>query len=130
MVPCCAGLRLQSVHQLLMQQAAIPPLFHLGILEPLKKRTSPTSGRIITLTAHAGALPAAKSAGTSQSLLALPARAATWGTKHAAQAAVLAACGEILPLPCSPALQLIAFLRCAVSMPAVGKTVHTVFNMV
>ena len=83
MVPCCAGLRLQSVRQLLMQQAAIPPLFHLGSVEPPEKRTSPTSGRIVNLTAHAGALPAAGSAGTSQSLLALPARAATWGAMQA-----------------------------------------------
>jgi hypothetical protein len=78
MVPCCAGLRLQSVRRLLMQQAAIPPLFHLGIIEPPEKRSSPTSGRIITLTAHAEGLPAAKSVGASQSLPACPASVGTF----------------------------------------------------
>lgn len=80
-----------------MQQAAIPPLLRIGRVEPPEKRTSPPGGRVINLTAHAGALPAADSAGTARSLQALPARAAAWGAAHAAQAAVLAAGGEISP---------------------------------
>ena len=109
---------MQSVRQVLMQQAAIPPLLRTGLIEPPEKSTSSPCGRVINLTAHAGALPAADSAGTAQSLLALPARAAArsllalparaaaWGATHAARAAVVAAGGEISPtafLACSAA---------------------------
>lgn len=95
-------------------EATVVQTLRLGLVGCLEKRTSPTSGRVINLTAHAGALPAAESAGTGWSLRALPARAATWGAKHAAQAAVVAAGGENLPtalLACSAANCLPALLN-------------------
>ncbi len=49
----CAGLRLQSFRQLLMQPAATSPLLPLGLNKPLEKRAGPSNGRVINLTAHA-----------------------------------------------------------------------------